>query len=88
MVVRIAGKPWGAVDHEGEVLDISAFGEVSYRLGFAVELMMRFTRDWEIPNVRAMAAGLSPAPNDARMRFAFPSGISSTVPGLLRNGTG
>src|SRR3984893_15812369 len=32
-----------------------------------------------------MVAGLSPALNDARMRFAFPSGISSIPLVLLRN---
>jgi hypothetical protein len=49
-----------------------------YRFGFAAEeLRTRFTKDWDIRNVRAMAAGLTPAMNDARMRFAFPSGISS-----------
>src|SRR5216684_2697603 len=49
----------------------------AYRFGFSVEFRRRFTKDWGIRNVRAMAAGLTPALNDARMRFAFPSGISS-----------
>jgi hypothetical protein len=41
--------------------------------------MMRFTSETEMPNVRAIVAGFSPALNDARMRFAFPSGISTTA---------
>ena len=52
-------------------------GEPAYRFGFSVELKTRFIKDWEILNVRAMAAGLIPALNDARMRFSLPSGISS-----------
>src|SRR6266851_9103372 len=51
----------------------------AYRFGFSVEFRRRFTKDWGIRNVRAMAAGLTPALNDARMRFAFPSGISSIL---------
>jgi hypothetical protein len=51
--------------------------ESLYRFGFSTELKTRFTKDWDILNVRAMAAGLIPAVNDARMRFALPSGISS-----------
>jgi hypothetical protein len=50
---------------------------VAYRFGFSVELRTRFTKDWDILNVRAMAAGSIPALNDARIRFALPSGISS-----------
>jgi hypothetical protein len=50
---------------------------LSYRFGFSVEFRTRLTKDWDILNVRAMATGLMPARNDARMRFAFPSGISS-----------
>jgi len=49
----------------------------AYRFGLSFELKTRFTKDWDILNVRAMAAGLTPALNDARMRFALPSGISS-----------
>src|SRR5580704_13805789 len=49
----------------------------TYRLGFSVALRMRSTKDWDIRNVRAMAAGLTPARNDARIRFAVPSGNSS-----------
>jgi len=44
-------------------------------LHFCVERMMRFTNETDMPNVRAIVAGFSPALNDARMRFAFPSGI-------------
>jgi len=47
-------------------------------LHFCVERMMRFTNETDMPNVRAIVAGFSPALNDARMRFAFPSGISTT----------
>ena len=50
---------------------------LAYRIGFSVEFRTRRTKDWDILNVRAMATGLIPARNDARMRFAFPSGISS-----------
>jgi len=49
----------------------------AYHFGFSDELTMRFTRDWDIRKVRAMAAGLTPALNDARMRFAVPAGILS-----------
>jgi hypothetical protein len=52
---------------------------LAYRFGFSVEFRTRLTKDWDILNVRAMAIGLIPARNDARMRFAFPSGISSTA---------
>jgi hypothetical protein len=51
----------------------------AYRFGFSVDLMTRLTRDGGTWNVRAIAAGFSPALKDARMRFAFPSGSSSTV---------
>jgi hypothetical protein len=55
-----------------------------YRFGFCEEeLRTRFTKDWDIRNMRAMAVGLTPAMNDARMRFAFPSGISSIPLALL-----
>jgi hypothetical protein len=37
----------------------------AYRFGFSVALRMRFTKDWDIRNVRAMVAGLTPARNDA-----------------------
>src|SRR5207248_7832311 len=37
-----------------------------------------FTSETGRPNVRAMVPGLTPAPNDARTRFAFPSGISGS----------
>ena len=50
---------------------------LAYRFGFSVEFRTRLTKDCDILNVRAMAIGLTPARNDARMRFAFPSGISS-----------
>jgi hypothetical protein len=46
-------------------------------LHFFVERMIRFTAAIEIPNVRAMVGGFKPASNDARTRFAFPSGIST-----------
>src|SRR5262249_12853269 len=54
----------------------------AYRFGFSVELRRRCTTDWDIRKVRAMAAGLTPALNDARMRFAVPSGILS-IPLIL-----
>src|SRR6266480_7109448 len=50
-------------------------GRSAYHFGFSVELRTRCTTDWDIRKVRAMAAGLTPALNDARMRFAVPSGI-------------
>ena len=49
----------------------------AYRFGFSVKFRTWLTKDWDILNVRAMATGLIPARNVARMRFAFPSGISS-----------
>jgi hypothetical protein len=59
---------------------------VRYRSGASPALKTRFTRDRDILNVRAMAAGFMPALNDARMRFALPSGISSiSLIVLLRN---
>ncbi len=74
----------GCAGRADDMLTVSGFiravlmcGEPAYRFGFSVELKTRFTKDWDIFNVRAMAAGLSPAPNDARMRFSLPSGISS-----------
>jgi hypothetical protein len=51
--------------------------QTGYLFGFSAELKTRFTKDWDILNVRAMEAGLIPALNDARIRFALPSGISS-----------
>ena len=57
-----------------------------YRFGLSAKLRTRFTKDWDIRNVRAMAAGLTPALNDAMIRFALPSGISSiSLIFLLRN---
>jgi hypothetical protein len=50
---------------------------------FSVELRTRCTTDRDIRKVRAMAAGLTPAFNDARMRFAVPSGILSIPVSLL-----
>jgi len=47
--------------------------------------MIRFTTDGDTRNMRAMAVGLSPAPKEARMRFALPSGISSTRLSSLRD---
>lgn len=44
-----------------------------HRLAF--DCRTRRTSEREIPNVRAIAAGATPALNDARMRFALPSGI-------------
>lgn len=49
---------------------------------------MRFTKEAETPNVRAMVAGFRPASNDARMRFAFPSGISAILAASMRDGSG
>src|SRR5262249_47310454 len=59
-----------------------------YRVGFAVASSTRFTTAWGIRSVRAMAAGLIPARNDARMRFSFASEISSTPLVLLLTATG
>jgi hypothetical protein len=46
-------------------------------MGFPVERITRFTWERDMPKVRAMAGVFRPAPNAARMRFAFPSGISA-----------
>lgn len=60
-----------------------------YRLlDFCASRMMRFTSESDTPNVRAMVAGFSPASNDARMRFALPSGISATLVVATGEGTG
>jgi len=48
----------------------------AYRFDFSVDAIMRFTNDGDIRNMREMAARFSPAPNEALIRFAFPSGIS------------
>jgi hypothetical protein len=50
-------------------------GRSAYHFAFSVELRTPCTTDWDIRKVRAMAAGLTPALNDARMRFAVPSGM-------------
>jgi hypothetical protein len=74
---------YGWIDRASRVVrNRSAVGSrqqnrLAYRIGFSVEFRTRLTKDWDILNVRAMATGLIPARNDARMRFAFPSGISS-----------
>src|SRR5207248_9874970 len=57
------------------------------RLVFSALRMMRFTSESDTRNVRAMVAGFSPAANDARMRFALPSGISTTF-GTASTGDG
>jgi hypothetical protein len=57
----------------------------AYRFDFSVDAIMRFTNDGDIRNMRAMAARFSPAPNEALIRFAFPSGISSTLLAFLRD---
>ena len=44
---------------------------------FLVERMTLFTSETDTPNVRAIVGAFRPAANDARMRFAFPSGISA-----------
>ena len=54
------------------------------RFGLFVDLMTRLTRDSDTLKVRAIAAGFSPALKDARMRFAFHSGSSSTVLAVFR----
>jgi hypothetical protein len=64
-------------DHSGD-------DKPAYRLRFSIALRMRFTKDWDIRNVRAMVAGLTPARNDARMRFAVPSENPSISLALLR----
>ena len=53
---------------------------------FADERMMRFTVETDTPDVRAIVGAFRPAPNDARMRFAFPSGISTTSARSVREG--
>ena len=50
---------------------------ISYRRDFSIERMTRFTSERDTLNVRAMVAGFRPAPNEARIRLAFPSGISA-----------
>ena len=49
---------------------------------FVDERMVRFTSESDTPNVRAMVGGFTPASNDARMRFAFLSGISAISEGF------
>jgi len=53
---------------------------LAYHFGFSGELRMRFTTDRDIRKVWAMSAAFTPALNDARMRFAVPSGICSIPP--------
>jgi hypothetical protein len=53
---------------------------------FCVERMMRFTTETGTPKVRAMVGAFRPASNDARMRFAFPSGISAISVRSIRDG--
>src|SRR5215831_11009679 len=55
---------------------------LAYHLGFSGELRTRFTTDRDIRKVRAMSAAFTPALNDARMRFAVPSGAFS-IPLIL-----
>src|SRR5205814_7238061 len=57
-------------------------------LHFSVARIMRFTCERDTPNVRAIFAGFSPAPNDARIRFAFPSGISAILAASARDAIG
>ena len=52
---------------------------LAYHFG---ELRTRFTTDRDIRKARAMSATFTPALNDARMRFAVPSGIFS-IPVIL-----
>jgi hypothetical protein len=49
---------------------------------YFADLRTRFTSDRGIRKVRAMSATFTPALNDARMRFAVPSGIFS-IPLIL-----
>ena len=53
---------------------------LAYHFGFSGELRMRLTADRDIRKVRAISAAFTPALNDARMRFAVPSGICSIPP--------
>src|SRR5690348_13618523 len=53
---------------------------LAYHLGFSGELRTRFITDRDIRKVRAMSEAFTPALNDARMRFAVPSGIFSIPP--------
>src|SRR6516225_6668488 len=53
---------------------------LAYHFGFSGELRMRLTADRDIRKVRAISAAFPPALNDARMRFAVPSGICSIPP--------
>jgi hypothetical protein len=57
-------------------------------LHFFVERMMRFTTETDTPKVRAMVGAFRPASNDARIRFAFPSGISRGWLDSIRGDTG
>src|SRR3954470_22651273 len=50
-----------------------------YRFGFSAPLRMRLTQDCGIRKFRAIAAGFSPALKEARIRFAFASGMSCGV---------
>jgi hypothetical protein len=49
----------------------------AYHFGLSGKFRTRFTMDRDIRKVRAMSAAVTPALNDARMRFAVPSGIFS-----------
>jgi hypothetical protein len=55
---------------------------------FVDERMMRFTSERDTPNVRAMVGAFRPASNDARIRFAFPSGSSATSVDSIRDCVG
>jgi hypothetical protein len=57
-------------------------------LHFFVERMMRFTTETDTPKVRAMVGAFRPASNDARTKFAFPSGISAILAASLDADTG
>jgi len=49
---------------------------------------MRFTTETDTPKVRAMVGAFRPASNDARTKFAFPSGISAILAASLDADTG
>jgi hypothetical protein len=55
----------------------------AYHFGLSAKFRTRLTTDRDIRKVRAMSAALTPALNDARIRFAVPSGIFSIPLGLL-----
>jgi hypothetical protein len=87
--VRV-GHPASTPGHAGHCpVDVRASCVAHRSLHFFVdERMTRFTSETDTPNVRAMVGAFRPASNDARIRFAFPSGISATSVRSIRDGIG